>query len=372
MSTEAKTMKAVVFEGPKKVSVQDRPIPELQDPRDIIVKVQMTALCGSELHTYRGRESSTPGFIMGHEFTGVAHSVGSSVTTIKVGDKIVAPFTVSCGTCFYCNQGFSSRCESSLLFGSAKLDGGQAEYVRIPLADGTAVVAPPEIEDERALVLMADIFPTGYYGATSAFELMDYQHRVKKSGSSATGSTVVVVGCGPVGLCAIVSALEFKPKHLFAVDCVESRLQLAKELGAEPLNFADVEKGGIGLEGMVKRVKEVTEGRGADAVIEVVGSRPALKTAVELVRPFGVISSIGVQGAYDLPWTGADGYNKNLRVQMGRCPVRSIFREALEVMARNQHKFSFMFDKIMPLAEAVEGYDLFDNMKAQKVIFKPW
>lgn len=255
---------------------------------------------------------------MGHEFTGTAHAVGSAVTTIKVGDKIVAPFTVSCGHCYYCLHGFSSRCESSLLFGSPKLDGGQAEYVRIPLADGTAVVAPPEIEDERALVLMADIFPTGYFGAKNAFELMGY-YQVKKrfeqmglEGVDPTGGptvvTVVVVGCGPVGLCAIVSALEFQPKHLFAVDCVESRLQLAKELGAEPLNFADVGKGGIGLEGMVKRVKEVTEGRGADAVIEVVGSRPALKTAYELLRPFGVISSIGVQGHYDLPWTGDDGY----------------------------------------------------------------
>ncbi|KAK1781757.1 chaperonin 10-like protein [Copromyces sp. CBS 386.78] len=350
MSTEPKkTMKAVVFDGPKKVSVQEKPIPELQDPRDIIVKVQMTALCGSELHTYRGRESSTPGFIMGHEFTGTAHAVGPSVKTIKVGDKIVAPFTVSCGTCFYCAHGFSSRCASCLLFGSPKLDGGQAEYVRIPLADGTAVVAPPEIKDERAL---------------NAFGLLPGDLKPEEA-------TVVVVGCGPVGLCAVVSALEYKPKHLFAVDCVESRLQLARELGAEPLNFAEVEKGGIGLEGMVKMVKEVTDGRGADAVVEVVGSRPALKTAYELLRPFGVISSIGVQGHYDLPWTGGDGYNKNLRVQIGRCPVRSIFPEALEVMARKQHKFGFMYDKIMPLAEAVEGYDLFDNMKVQKVIFTP-
>lgn len=237
---------------------------------------------------------------MGHEFTGIAHAVGSSVKTIKVGDKVVAPFTVSCGTCFYCLHGFSSRCASSLLFGSPGLDGGQAEYVRIPLADGTAVVAPPEIEDERALVLMADIFPTGYFGAKNAFKLM---HDL-----SPKEATVVVVGCGPVGLCAVVSALEYKPKHLFAVDCVESRLALAKELGAEPLNFAEVEKGGVGLEGMVKRIKEVTEGRGADAVVEVVGSRPALKTAYELLRPFGVISSIGVQGHYDLPWSGEDGY----------------------------------------------------------------
>ncbi len=142
--------------------------------------------------------------------------------------------------------------------------------------------APPEIED-NALVLMADIFPTGFFGAKNAFSLLQPL--------PASEATVVVIGCGPVGLCAITAALEHKPKHLFAVDSVESRLGLAKGLGAEPLNFlAD-------KEGMLRRVKEVTEGRGADAVIEVVGHSPALRTAFDLLRPFGVISSIGVHNA---------------------------------------------------------------------------
>jgi len=258
--------------------------------------------------------------------------------------------------CFYCKNGFTSRCQHSLLFGSPKLNGGQAEYVRVPFADGTVVVAPHEIED-RALVLMADIFPTGYFGAKNAFGLMENK-------PAPEDATVVVVGCGPVGLCAIVSALEYKPKHLFAVDGVDSRLELARGLGAEPLNFVK------DPEGMVRRVKEVTEGRGADAVIEVVGLSPALRTAYDLLRPFGVISSIGVHGD-EIPWSGNEGYNKNLKVQMGRCPVRSIFPESLKVLAKTQDKFSFMYDKIMPLTDAVEGYDLFDNMKVQKVIFTP-
>ena len=219
---------------------------------------------------------------MGHEFTGTVTEVGDDVKTIRAGDKVVSPFTASCGECFYCDNGFSSRCEHSLLFGCGKLDGGQAEYVRIPYADGTAMKAPPQISD-NALILMADIFPTGYFGAKNAFKLIEPQ---------APGeATVVVVGCGPVGLCAIISALEHKPKHIFAVDSVESRLELAKGLGAEPLNFAK------DREGMVKRVKEVTEGRGADAVIEVVGLSPALRTAYDILRPFGVISSIGVHNA---------------------------------------------------------------------------
>jgi threonine dehydrogenase-like Zn-dependent dehydrogenase len=219
---------------------------------------------------------------MGHEFTGTVTEVGSEVTTIQVGDQVVSPFTVSCMDCFYCRNGFSSRCANSKLFGCEKLDGGQAEYVRVPYADGTVMKAPSQIK-ENALILMADIFPTGYFGAKNAFKLMEPLQ--------ASDATVVVVGCGPVGLCAIVSALEHKPKHLFAVDSVESRLELAKKLGAEPLNFAKDKAG------MVERVKEVTEGRGADAVIEVVGLSPALKTAYDLLRPFGVISSIGVHNA---------------------------------------------------------------------------
>lgn len=181
--------------------------------------------------------------------------------------------------CFYCKNGYSSRCAKSLLFGSAVLDGAQAEFVRVPLADGTVVKAPSNIQD-NALVLMADIFPTGFFGATNAFKLLTAEQIAE--------STVVVVGCGPVGLCAVIAASTFKPKHLFAVDSVDSRLDLAKSLGAEPLNFLKDK------EGMEKRIKEVTDGRGADVVIEVVGLSPALKTAFDLLRPWGIISSIGV------------------------------------------------------------------------------
>ncbi|KAL2124398.1 hypothetical protein VTJ04DRAFT_763 [Mycothermus thermophilus] len=356
------TMKAVVFHGPKKAVVEDRPVPKIQDPTDIIVKVQSTALCGSELHVYRGHQPSPTGFIMGHEFVGAVVQAGSEVKTVAVGDKVVAPFTVSCNTCFYCTHGFSSRCAHVRLFGSELLDGGQAEYVRVPFADGTVMrVNDPASGfaalSDQALVLMADIFPTGFFGAKNAFALLQ-PHQ------PASEAVVVVIGCGPVGLCAIVAALEYKPRKLFAVDNVPSRLELAKGLGAEPLDFS------AGTEEMVRRVKEATEGRGADAVIEVVGLSPALRTAFDLIRPFGVISSIGVHNA-EIPWDGNEAYGKNLRVQMGRCPVRSVFQEALPVLAKNQDKFSFMFDKIMPLSEAVEGYELFDQRKVQKVIFKP-
>ncbi|KAL3428340.1 alcohol dehydrogenase GroES-like domain-containing protein [Phlyctema vagabunda] len=352
----AGTMKAVIFDGPGKVSVQDRPIPQLQAETDIIVKVNYSALCGSELHVFRGHQKSATGFIMGHEFTGTVKEAGSQVKTVNVGDKIVSPFTVSTTSleCFYCKNGFSSRCVNGALFGSPVLDGGQAEYVRVPFADGTVMKANPNITDQ-ALVLLADIFPTGFFGATNAFKFSTPEQIAE--------STVVVVGCGPVGLCAVIAALTFKPKHLFAVDSVDSRLQLAANLGAEPLNFMKDK------DGMVKRIKDVTDGRGADAVIEVVGLSPALRTAFELIRPWGTISSIGVHNG-EIPYTGNEAYGKNLRIQMGRCPVRSVFPAAQKLLEEKQHLLGFMFEKVLPLSDAVYGYDIFNKMQAQKVVFQ--
>ncbi|OBT74441.1 hypothetical protein VF21_06601 [Pseudogymnoascus sp. 05NY08] len=300
------SMQAVVFKGPKLVALETRPIPQIQDSKDIIVKVKFTALCGSELHVFRGHQPTVPGFIMGHEFTGIVDQLGSDVRNFSKGDLIVAPFTVSCGKCFYCIEGYSSRCEKSMLFGCPALDGAQAEYVRVPLADSTVVKAPPGI-DELKLCLMADIFPTGYFAATNAFTSL--------SEAAIQQSTVVVIGCGPVGLCALINALKYKPKNLLAVDGVEDRLGLANRLGAESWNYL------TDREGLNSRIKELTNGRGADIVIEVVGLSSALKMGFDLLRPWGSISSVGVHNG-EIPWTGNEAYGKNLRIQMGRCPVR--------------------------------------------------
>lgn len=334
----------------------------------------MYIFVNSELHVFRGHQPSPTDFIMGHEFTGYIHSIGSSVQNFKKGDKIVSPFTTSCGECFYCNHNYSSRCSKCLLFGSTKLDGAQAQYVRIPLADSTAVKAPEGVRDE-VLVLMADIFPTGWFAAQNGFK--------DSSPEEIRESTVVLIGCGPVALCALVNIVDFEPKHILAVDSIPSRLELARSLGAEPWNFQ------TDREGLDARVKELTDGRGADVVIEVVGLSPALKMGYELLRPWGVISSVGVHNA-EIPWDGNDAYNKNLRVQMGRCPVRSVFEKALERLKAKQDLLGyvlvtllppdygtdvlmtcrFMADKIMPLTEAVEGYDIFNKMQVQKVVFE--
>lgn len=244
---------------------------------------------------------------MGHEFTGEVVETGPEVELFQKGDRVVSPFTVSCGKCFYCASGFSSRCAKSQLYGSAVLDGGQAEYVRVPLADSTLFHAPASI-DEKKLVLMADIFPTGYFAAKNAFRTLD--------ATAIQNSTVLLFGCGPVGICALVSALEYQPKHLIAIDSVPSRLELARSLGAESWNF---QENGSGLR---ERVKALTDGRGADVVIEVVGHSNALRMGFEMLRPWGLISSVGVHNG-EIPWTGNEAYGKNLRLQMGRCPVRS-------------------------------------------------
>jgi threonine dehydrogenase-like Zn-dependent dehydrogenase len=291
---------------------------------------------------------------MGHEFTGRVHEIGSSVKNFKQDDHVVCPFTTSCGECFYCKHGFSSRCVKSQLFGSTGLDGAQAEYVRVPLADSTAVKAPDGIKDE-ALVLMADIFPTGMFAAKNGFQYSTPEE-IKES-------VVVLIGCGPVALCALCNIVDYNPKAILAVDSVPSRLDLAKSLGAEPWNFQ------TDREGLNNRVKELTDGRGADIVIEVVGLSPALRMGYELLRPWGVLSSVGVHNG-EIPWSGNEAYGKNVRVQMGRCPVRSVFEEALESLKRHQDKLGFMADKVMPLSEAVEGYKLFDEMKVQKVVFE--
>lgn len=347
-------MQAVVFKGPLQVALEQRPRPQIQAPTDVILKVRYTALCGSELHVFRGHQPSGTGFIMGHEFTGEVVETGANIKSFKPGDLVVSPFTVSCGSCFYCESGFSSRCANGQLYGSAILDGGQAEYVRIPLADSTLFPAPAEI-DEKKLVLMADIFPTGYFAASNGFRSLEPK--------AIENSTVLLFGCGPVGICALVSALEYRPKHLIAIDSVPSRLQLAESLGAEAWNFAENEAG------LRERVKSITEGRGADVVIEVVGHSSALRMGFELLRPWGVLSSVGVHNG-EIPWTGNEAYGKNLRIQMGRCPVRSIFGEAMKLLVKKQDSMNFMAEDIRPLSQAVQAYDDFNQMKSQKIVFE--
>lgn len=263
----------------RQVAVEDRPSPKIQQSTDVIIKVTSTALCGSDLHFYRSHLKCPPGFICGHEFVGEIIEKGTDVKKFNLGDKVVVPFTTACGECFYCIRGQSSQCAKGELFGiglpTKAIDGGQAEYVRCPFADSTVVNAPDGIPEEM-LVLMADIFPTGYFAA-SRF-LKDLSPRDREA------YTAVVIGCGPVGICAIASA-KTMVKNVIAVDSVSSRLELAAKLGAQVVNLND---------SPVNKVLESTGNRGADVVVECVGTADAWKQAFDMIRPWGQISSIGV------------------------------------------------------------------------------
>ena len=245
-----------------------------------------TALCGSDLHFYRGHLKCPPNFVCGHEFVGDIVEKGDDVKKFNVGDQVVVPFYTACGECYFCVRGQASRCSKGELFGNSApantIDGGQAEYVRCPLADSTFVKTPEGIPEEM-LVLMADIFPTGYFAA-SRF-LKDLPERDRKE------FTVAVIGCGPVGICAITCALTMVDT-VYAIDSVPDRLEQAEKVGAKTINLND---------DPIPKIKEASGGRGADVVIECVGHTDAWQLAFDMIRPWGQISSIGVQYATALP-----------------------------------------------------------------------
>ncbi|KAJ9495945.1 hypothetical protein H2202_008467 [Exophiala xenobiotica] len=354
------TMKALIFHGPYDVRLEDRPIPRVIDPTDVVIKTTSAALCGSELHRYRGHSkiNMQPGYICGHEGMGIVHEVGSQVQNFKKGDNVIAPFTISCGECFHCKRGITGRCVKCKSFGSVALDGSQAQYFRAPLADTTLFHVPQEGDLGELLIMMTDIFPTGFNGARNAFR--------ETPSDQWKDMTVVVIGCGPVALCAMICALEYRPARIVAIDSVPDRLKRAESLGCIPLNFKEVD--------VVKEIMGLTQGNGAHAVIEVVGLSPALKTAYDVVCPGGKISSVGVHNG-ELPFTAADCYNKNVHIQFGRCPARYVFNEALKALIRNKgiiEKMEFI-DLVLPGLDesAVDAVRRFERAEYNKVVFKP-
>ncbi|KIX04245.1 uncharacterized protein Z518_07799 [Rhinocladiella mackenziei CBS 650.93] len=348
-------MDAVIFNGPWKIDVEKRPKPTLSDPTDAIVKVTFAGICGSELHMYRGHQKTATGHIMGHEFVGYIEEIGSEVYNFKVGQKVVCTFSPVCMSCWFCQHGYSNRCPKGLApFGTQGLAGGQAEYVRVPFADGTLKSAPDNLDDEL-LIMMCDIFPTGYYGAMRAIECF-------RSPDQTNDAIFVCLGCGPVGLCAILTARSKGVRTIYAVDSVDDRLDQAAKLGGIPLN--------LGRDDIQATVMDATHGRGADAVVEVVGNNTALRSAFDLLRPCGVLSSIGFHQG-DLPFTALESYQKNLNINLGRAPVRTVFDEALEVVIANREKLASMVTHCLPLAEAAHGYEIFEKQLARKVILEP-
>jgi threonine dehydrogenase-like Zn-dependent dehydrogenase len=345
-------MRALTFRGLRNIRHETVADPELLDDGDAIVRVERAGLCGSDLHVYHGREVGLDdGTIMGHELVGRVVAAGPSAGRHRIGSRVVAPFSTCCGHCFFCVRGLSARCPEGNLFGwvqrGAGLQGAQAEMVRVPHADATLVAVDEELSVELAL-LLADVVPTGWHVACL--------------GEASIHDVVVVLGCGPVGLAAIVAAVEQGTQRIFAVDAVAERLELAARFGAAP----------VSVDRVLATVRAATAGRGADAVLEVVGSAEASRLAFDLVRPGGVVAIAGVHHESRFAFSPAEAYEKNLNLRIGRCPARSYMEDLLPLVRRRGDLAAIVTHRL-PLAEGAGAYDLFDR-KADgciKVVFEP-
>ncbi|KAJ8495743.1 hypothetical protein ONZ51_g1520 [Trametes cubensis] len=413
------------------IRVEAAPIPQIIDPDDAIVKVKLAGLCGSDLHIYRGHEDVDSELTCGHEIVGEVVALGPSFradatgrpelySTLRVGDKVVSPFTVSCGECHFCRIGFTCRCIHSCLFGIPTLPGGQAQYVRIPKAGGTLFrldgLQSPSAGlsnlADSSLILLADILPTGVFAAMQASQHPKVASLLAgkpypfgggyvpggsvSHGQAATALqpddrtlTIGIVGLGPVGVCATVSLLDILAGleasqglvfQVVAIDPLESRrnkLQAVYDT-IEPSWKGSGRFTVAAVEGGKKLVQEWTNGAGCNAVLEVVGNNSALTLAYDIVRPFGIISSVGVHQEPPLPFSGRDVYNKNVSFDFGRCPVRAMFPIALEILLKRQDVFggvgteASLIDRIVSLDQAVEMYKLFDKGQCGKILFDPW
>lgn len=357
-------MKAITFAGKGKVAYERVPDPEIEEPGDAIVRVRAAGICGSDLHPYHEREKGLDrGTVMGHEFVGEIVEVGAGASGFRRGDSVFGPFTTSCGSCFYCRRGLTCRCESGRLFGwvhdGEGLHGGQAELVRVPLATGTLMKVPDGVSDAAAL-LLGDILSTGFFCAEQAGV-----GSIESTNRAAPGSTFAVVGCGPVGLMTVLAARFLGAEGLFAIDTVAERLAAAERLGAIALDYEE--------DPVVDIVRDATDGRGADAVMEVVGTRAATRTAVDLLRPGGVLSSVGVHTEERFAFTPIEAYDKNLTFRGGRCPARAYMSRLAPLVRDGELDAEFVFSHRMPLSEGARGYDIFDRKLdgCTKVLLKP-
>ncbi|HEX8099539.1 MAG TPA: alcohol dehydrogenase catalytic domain-containing protein [Actinomycetota bacterium] len=346
-------MKAVVYEDVRQVKVDDVPDATVEDPQDAVVRVSAAGICGSDLHFYSGKAPLMPGETIGHEAVGVVEDVGPEVKGFKAGDRVVIAFDIACGHCWFCQHGQSSLCEEFRNLGAGMFGGGlggaQAELVRIPYADTNLLRIPEGVEDERAL-FVGDILTTAYYGAAIA--------------GIEPGDTVAVVGAGPVGFFCAQAAKLHDPKQVLVLDMEPSRLELAEKIGAVPVNVKD--------RNPQMAVSDMTEGRGADVVIEAVGNVSAYETAFEVVRRGGRICVVGmfVTESIEIPlgiyWT------KAIRIQFaGICPVHSWWDGAMKAVQEGKIDPLPIISHTLPLAEAAHGYELFESREATKVVLRP-
>lgn len=347
-------MRAVTFGGIRKVSLSQLAEPRLEQPTDVLVAVRAAAICGSDLHPYLGREGGLDvGTAMGHEFVGEVVEVGAAVERLAVGDRVVAPFTTSCGRCWFCARGLTARCEVGELFGWVQggrgLHGGQAERVRVPLADSTLVKAPLGAADADAL-LAGDVLSTGFFCA--------------QLGAIEPEHAVAVVGAGPVGVCATIAAAKVA-RRVFTLDPVAERRALAAANGAVAVDPGDAAE--------MQQLRDATDGRGVDVVLECVGSESATATSFALVRVGGTIAAAGVHCEPTFAFSPGEAYDKNLTYRAGRCPARAMMDVTMPLVASGERDLGALFSHRMPFEEAPRGYEMFAAREAgcTKVLLVP-
>lgn len=348
-------MKALSFRGEGRVELETLPDPRIEAETDAVVRCRLTAICGSDLHVYLARERGIePGTVMGHEFLGEVVEVGGGVARFRPGDVVASPFTTSCGRCFYCRKGLTCRCVEGQLFGWVEngrgLHGAQAELVRVPLADSTLFRLPEDVSPETGLFL-GDILATGFFCA----DLAEVE----------PGGTYAVVGAGPVGLFGIVGARERGAERIFAIDFLPERLALARSFGATPIDARSSDPEQI--------LRDATEGRGADGVLEFVGSPQATRLAVDLVRPGGIVSAVGVHTEAAFAFSPVEAYDKNLTYRAGRCPARRYMERLLPLVRARKYDLASIISHRLPLSEGAHGYHLFERKLegCTKVVLRP-
>jgi threonine dehydrogenase-like Zn-dependent dehydrogenase len=389
-------MRANCWMGKNDVRVQNVPDPKILNPRDAIVRITSTAICGSDLHLYDGFiPSMESGDVLGHEFMGEVVEVGKGVANLKKGDRVVVPFPIACGACFSCKQKLFSLCENSNpnawmaekmwghspagIFGYSHLvggyAGGQAEYARVPFADVGPIKVPEELSDDKVLFL-SDIFPTGYMGA----EMCNIQ----------PGDTIAVWGCGPVGQFAMKSAYLLGAGRVIGIDRFPERLRMAREkVGAETINYEQTS--------VLETLKEMTGGRGPDACIDAVGmeahipgllgaydkaktammmetGRPiAVREAIMACRNGGTVSIIGVYGGFIDKFPLGSFMNRSLTMRTGQAHVQRYLKPLLERIQKGEIDPSFVITHHLPLEQAAEGYAMFKEKQDDciKVVLKP-
>jgi len=365
-------MRAMVYRGPYRIRVEEKDIPRIEHPNDAIVRVTRAAICGSDLHLYHGLLPDTRvGTTFGHEFIGVVHEVGSSVESLSVGDRVMVPFNIYCGSCFFCARGLYSNCHNvnpnatavGGIYGyshtTGGYDGGQAEYVRVPFADVGPMVIPDDIHEEDALV-MTDALSTGYFGA--------------QLGDIAEGDTVAVLGAGPVGLYAARSAWFMGAGRVIVVDQLDYRLRMAETFAhAETLDFSWVKD-------TVLALKRMTDGLGADVVIDAVGAEAdghalhqitgtkikvqggspvALNWAIDGVRKGGTVSVLGAYGPVPAAIKFGDAVNKGITMRMNQAPVKRQWPRLIEHVRAGHFSPRDIITHRIPLEHIAEGYHTF-------------